>query len=106
MPLFLTQGLPENNTVPDGLAQYMQNHTGYERAWMGPWDHVRGAETEDDGTLKMGRAGWYDEVMRFYDQFLKGEEPAVQDPMVAIQTNDGKWRGEDVWPPADSSGYT
>ena len=62
VPLFLTQGLPENNTVPDGLAQYMQNHTGYERAWMGPWDHVRGAETEDDGTLKMGRAGWYDEV--------------------------------------------
>ena len=106
VPLFLTQGLPENNTVPDGLAQYMQNHTGYERAWMGPWDHVRGAETEDDGTLKMGRAGWYDEVIRFYDQFLKGEEPAVEDPMIAIQTNDGKWRGEDVWPPADASNYT
>ena len=106
VPLFLTQGLPENNTVPDGLAQYMQNHIGYERAWMGPWDHVRGAETEDDGTLKMGRAGWYDEVIRFYDRFLKGVEPEVKDPMIAIQTNDGKWRGEKVWPPADASDYT
>ena len=26
--------------------------------------------------------------------------------MIAVQTNDGKWRGEDVWPPADSTGYT
>ena len=106
VPLFLTQGLPENNTVPDGLAQYMENHTGYERAWLGPWDHVRGAETNDEGQLLMGREGWYDEVNRFYDRFLKGEEPAVDDPLIAIQTNDGKWRGEEEWPPADSAGYT
>ncbi len=106
VPLFLTQGLTENNTVSDGTAQYLQNHTGYERAWLGPWDHVRGNETEDDGTLKMGRAGWFGEVMRFYDRFLKGEKPRVKDPMVAVQTNDGKWRGEETWPPADSTGYT
>ena len=106
VPLFLTQGLPENNTVPDGLAQYMENHTGFERAWIGPWDHVRGAETDDEGRLLMGRAGWYDEVIRFYDRFLKGEEPAVEDPMIAIQTNDGKWRGEEIWPPADAASFT
>ena len=23
-----------------------------------------------------------------------------------MQTNDGKWRGESAWPPADASGYT
>ena len=72
VPLFLTQGLTENNTVADGTAQYLQNHTGYERAWLGPWEHVRGNETDESGRLKMGRAGWFDEVMRFYDQFLKG----------------------------------
>jgi hypothetical protein len=54
----------------------------------------------------MGRKGWYDEVVRFYDKFLKGTEPSVQDPMIAVQTNDGKWRGEDVWPPADASQFT
>ncbi len=106
VPLFLTQGLTENNTVADGTAQYLQNHTGYERAWLGPWDHVRGNETEDDGRLKMGRAGWFDEVIRFYDRFLKGVKPRVKDPMIAVQTNDGVWRGEQVWPPADSIGYT
>ena len=54
----------------------------------------------------MGRAGWFDEVMRFYDRFLKGAAPEVVDPMIAVQTNDGKWRGEDQWPSADSAGYT
>src|SRR5215208_2575628 len=106
VPLFLTQGLTENNTVADGLQQYLDNHTGYERAWLGPWEHVRGNETEDDGRLKMGRAGWFDEVMRFYDLFLKGIKSKVKDPMIAVQTNDGKWRAENTWPPADSTGYT
>ncbi len=106
VPLFLTAGLPENNTVSDGLAQYMENHTGYERAWLGPWDHVRGNDTDSDGRLHMGRSGWFDEVMRFYDRFLKGIEPSVEDPPVAVQTNDGKWRGEDVWPPTDAAGYS
>lgn len=106
VPLFLTQGLTENNTVADGTAQYLQNHTGYERAWLGPWEHVRGNERDDSGRLKMGRDGWFDEVMRFYDRFLKGETPTVDDPPVAVQTNDGKWRAEDSWPPADSTAFT
>jgi predicted acyl esterase len=106
VPLFLTQGLTENNTVSDGLQQYLANHPGYERAWLGPWDHVRGNETDENGRLKMGRAGWFDEVMRFYDRFLKGLTPTVGDPPIAVQTNDGKWRSEAVWPPADRTDYT
>ena len=106
MPLFLTQGLTENNTVADGTAQYLQNHQGYERAWLGPWEHVRGNERDENGRLKMGREGWFDEVMRFYDRFLKGDTPSVTDPQFAVQTNDGKWRAEDQWPPADAVNYT
>ena len=107
VPLLLTQGLTENNTVADGLQQYLDNHSGYERAWLGPWEHVRGNETDPEtGRLKMGRAGWFDEVMRFYDRFLKGVSPTVGDPPVAVQTNDGKWRSEARWPPADRSDYT
>ena len=105
VPLFLTQGLTENNTVSDGTAQYMRKHKGYQRAWLGPWDHVRGNETDGDGRLLMGRKGWFAEVMRFYDRFLKGERPK-RDPRIAVQTNDGKWRAEKVWPPADATGYT
>src|SRR3954454_6072320 len=106
VPLFLTQGLTENNTVADGLQQYLDNHTGYERAWLGPWQHLRGNETDDSGRLKMGRAGWFDEVMRFYDLHLKGVKSKVKDPMIAVQTNDGKWRSEAQWPPADMSEHT
>ncbi|HEX7300942.1 MAG TPA: CocE/NonD family hydrolase [Solirubrobacteraceae bacterium] len=106
VPLFLTQGLTENNTVSDGTAQYLASHGGYERAWLGPWEHVRGNETDDNGRLKMGRAGFFDEVMRFYDRFLKGVAPTVQDPQIAVQTNDGKWRAEQSWPPVDAKGYT
>ena len=106
VPLFLTQGLTENNTVADGMAQYLENHTGYERAWLGPWEHVRGNEADESGRLKMGRAGWFDEVMRFYDRFLKGAEPATEDPLVAVQTNDGRWRAESAWPPADATSFT
>ena len=118
MPLFLAQGLTENNTVPDGMEEYLENHTGPERGWLGPWEHVRGNETCADGDastgcddtnvgrLKVGRQGWFDEVMRFYDQHLKGQAPAVQDPPFAVQTNDGKWRAEQQWPPADSQAYT
>src|SRR3954470_2418208 len=106
VPLFLTQGLTENNTVADGLQQYLDNHEGYERGWLGPWEHVRGNETDDSGKLKMGRAGWYDEVMRYYDRFLKGITPTVEDPPFAVQTNDGKWRSEAQWPPADRTDYS
>jgi predicted acyl esterase len=106
VPLFLTQGLTENNTVADGTAQYLQNHTGYERGWLGPWEHVRGNETDESGRLLMGRAGWFDEVMRFYDRFLKGVRSKVKDPQFAVQTNDGTWRAEPQWPPVDSTGYT
>jgi uncharacterized protein len=118
VPLFLTQGLTENNTVGDGLQEYLENHTGYERGWLGPWEHVRGNEkcAEGDGstgcddtnvgTLKDGRAGFFDEVMRFYGKFLKGETPAEEDPPFAVQTNDGKWRSEAQWPPADAKTYT
>jgi uncharacterized protein len=118
VPLFLTQGLTENNTVADGLQEYLANHTGYERGWLGPWEHVRGNERcaagdsstgcddSNVGRLKMGRAGWFDEVMRFYSRFLKGQAPAVNDPPFAVQTNDGTWRAEKQWPPADASTYT
>jgi predicted acyl esterase len=118
VPLFVTQGLTENNTVGDGLQEYLTNHTGYERGWLGPWEHVRGNEkcasgdgstgcdATNVGRLKEGRAGWFDEVMRFYGNYLKGDTPTVADPPFAVQTNDGKWRSEAQWPPADMKTYT
>jgi uncharacterized protein len=101
-PLFLTQGLLENNTKPDGAADAFNAVAGPKRAWLGMWDHVRGNQTDDQGRLSMGRKGWFDETMRFYDRYLKGQKPPVKDPKIAVETNDGKWRAESAWPPHDA----
>jgi putative CocE/NonD family hydrolase len=102
-PLFITQGFIENNTKPEDVEEYLDNHHGVERGWMGQWEHVRGNETNEQGQLLQGRAGFFDEVMRFYDRYLKGDKPAVRDPAFAIEDNTGAWRAQPVWPLVTSS---
>jgi predicted acyl esterase len=100
-PLFLTQGFLENNTKPDGAFDFYNNVAGPKRAWFGMWDHIRGNDVDEDGRLLMGRQGWFDESMRFYDRHLKGAT-VPDDPPIALESSDGKWRAEDAWPPADA----
>ncbi|MBC8091297.1 MAG: CocE/NonD family hydrolase [Pseudonocardia sp.] len=102
-PLFVTQGLLEWNTEPEAIQEYLDNHQGPERGWLGPWDHVRGNDRTPDERLAMGREGWFDETMSFYDQYLKGIEPAVRYPAYAIQDSTGTWRAQDTWPVVDGS---
>ncbi|HWL98286.1 MAG TPA: CocE/NonD family hydrolase [Nocardioidaceae bacterium] len=97
-PLFVTQGFIEPNTKPEDMEQYLDNHRGPERGWLGQWDHVRGNETDAAGRLLMGRAGWFDEVMRFYDQHVRGVDPAVSDPAYALEDSLGNWRAQRTWP--------
>ena len=97
-PLFVTQGFIENNTKPEDMEEYLDNHHGVERGWLGQWEHVRGNERNEQGQLLMGRAGFFDEVMRFYDRFLKGIRPAVHDPAFATEDNTGAWRAQPTWP--------
>ena len=59
------------------------------------WDHVRGNDTDEDGRLLMGRQGWFDETMRFYDRYLKGAT-VPDDPPIAVESSDGKWRAENA----------
>jgi hypothetical protein len=104
-PLFLTQGFIEDNTKPDGAWDLYNGLAGPKRAWFGMWDHVRGNDTDENGRLKMGRAGWFDEVMRFYDRYVKGDAGDT-DPPNAVESSDGTWRSETAWPPADSQKVT
>jgi predicted acyl esterase len=105
-PLLLTQGFIENNTKPDGAYDFWNGMAGPKRAWFGMWDHVRGNDTDASGRLAMGRAGWFDEVMRWYDKYLKGISPKVADPPIAVESGDGRWRSETHWPPTDAKTYT
>lgn len=98
VPLFVTQGTIEDNTKPEDFEQYLRNHTGPERGWIGPWEHVRGNDVTSDGRLKMGRTGWFTEVMAFYDRYLKGDQSTNPFPPYAVQDNRGTWRAEQSWP--------
>lgn len=106
VPLFLTQGFLEDNTKPDGAFAFFDALAGPKRAWFGMWDHVRGNQRNGAGRLMMGRAGWFDEVGRFFDHHVRDvplrEAPTDRDPAVAVQTSDGSWRAEAAWPPSDS----
>ena len=105
-PLFMTQGFLENNTKPDGSYEFFNNVAGPKQAWFGMWEHVRGNDKDEEGRLRMGREGWFDETMRFYDRYLKGVTPTVKDPKIALESSDGKWREEQKWPPADGLSTT
>ncbi|GAB3271388.1 CocE/NonD family hydrolase [Kineosporia babensis] len=102
-PLFVTQGFTEWNTEAEGMQQFLDNHEGPERGWLGPWDHVRGNDRFENGDLKMGRGGWFKELFAFYDEHLKGVEPATEYPAFAVQDSNGQWRGMKAWPTADAA---
>lgn len=102
-PLFATQGFLEFITETHGMQAYLANHEGPQRAWLGQWDHKRGNQVDAEGRLEMGREGWFEETMAFYDQYLKGVEPSVEYPTFAVQGSDGNWRAQDTWPVVDES---
>jgi uncharacterized protein len=97
-PLFVTAGFIEPNTKPEDMATYLAHHVGPERGWLGQWEHVRGNDVDEAGRLKMGRSGWFDEVMRFFDKHLLGVDPPVTDPPFAIEDNLADWRAQSTWP--------
>ncbi|MEV5810439.1 CocE/NonD family hydrolase [Streptomyces parvulus] len=100
-PLLFTQGLTETNTKPLGMEEFLANHRGVERGWIGPWDHVRGDERGPDGKLAMGREGWFGETLSFFDEHLKDLAPQERLPNYAVQDNTGVWRAEKAWPATD-----
>ena len=101
VPFLMTTGFLDANTNIGAKAiDFYNGLAGEKRLWLGWWDHVRGNDLEGD-QLAMGRPGWFEEVMRFYDKHLKGIQPSVQDPAVVVQGSDGAWRSEQKWPPAD-----
>ncbi|MGH3117485.1 MAG: CocE/NonD family hydrolase [Gaiellales bacterium] len=105
-PLFLTQGFLETNTKPDGGFDLFNDLAGPNRAWFGQFDHVRGWETDEDGHYLTGRDEFAEEMMRFFDHYVKGvpmaQAPVVDDPNVVVQDALGRYRGEESWPPKDS----
>jgi predicted acyl esterase len=102
VPFLMTHGFLDINTNIGAKAiDFFNVLQGPKRLWLGWWDHVRGDDMAGD-RLAMGRAGWYDEVMRFLDEHVRGVPSTPRDPAMAIQDSDGRWRAEAAWPPADA----
>ncbi|MEU4051967.1 CocE/NonD family hydrolase [Streptomyces olivaceus] len=102
-PLLFTQGTTETNTLPVGMEEFLDHHNGPQRAWIGPWDHVRGNDRTQDGKFAMGRATWFEETLSFFDEHLKGVDPKTRYPDYAVQDNLGNWRAEKTWPAENRS---
>lgn len=116
-PTFLMAGFLEDNTKPDHVWTLWNNLAGTEnRGWFGQWDHVRGTDRGTDegdeeffGKALAGREGFAEEAARFLDRHVKGlppdEAPTHLDPKIAVQSNDGGFRSEPAWPPAEVERY-
>jgi predicted acyl esterase len=72
-------------------------YRGEQRGWFGQWDHVRGNESE-----LVGREGFLEEAMAFFDHHLKGGPKPHYPGNVEVQDGEGRWRTEAAWPPADA----
>lgn len=110
-PTFLMAGFLEDNTKPDHVWALFNNLSGTEnRGWFGQWDHIRGTDRGiDDADAEFfekplaGREGFAAEAARFLDVHVKGVPRAdvPADPKLVVQSNDGSFREEQAWPPAD-----
>lgn len=105
VPTFITTGYLDTATnVGAGAIDLFETLEGPKRLWVGWWDHVRGNDTVGD-QLAMGREGFFDEVMAWYDEHLKGVAPTVDYPTIAAQGSDGVWRAEETWRAADAADF-
>ena len=106
VPTFVTIGYRDNATnIGAGAIDFFNALAGPKKLWVGWWEHDRGNDMVGDA-LAIGREGFFDEVMAFYDEHLKGIRGTGQPtPTVAAQGSDGTWRAESSFPPADARTY-
>ena len=98
VPIMWSHGFLDANTKPDNFLDTWEGYRGWSRGWFGQYDHVRGNENK-----LIGRDGFLDEAMSFFDHFLKGEPLPKYPAKVEVQDGEGKWRTESAWPPVDAS---
>jgi predicted acyl esterase len=101
VPSLWSFGFNDVNTKPTNIFDVYSKLTGPKRAWFGQWHHVRGNEDAE-----VGREGFMDEAMNWFDHYLKGLPLNKKLPKHEIQDGDGNWRTEASYPPADAVGRT
>lgn len=98
VPIMWSHGFNDANTKPDNFMDTWEGYRGWHRGWFGQWDHVRGNESD-----LVGREGFLEEAMDFFDHYLKGEPLPEFPGRVEVQDGEGRWRTEGEWPPSDAN---
>ena len=97
VPVFWTHGFFDMQTKANNFMPVWSEIESVKRGWFHQSDHARGSEVQ-----RVGRDGWMEEAMLFLEEHLMGA-PTADLPAVEVQDNEGNWRSEDAWPPADAS---
>ncbi|MDA0925773.1 MAG: CocE/NonD family hydrolase [archaeon] len=116
--VYLVWGLQDWNVDPYHAFptyQLMRDAGINARAIAGQWAHNYPDQPDRHSEMtsgygaeaypNMSRMDWAVELYGWFNYYLKdiGEEP---EPMVQIQTHDGKWHVEETWPPEDMTWWT
>jgi len=102
VPTLWEHGFLDANAKPDNFLDVYSALRGPRRVWAGQWEHDRPTEE------LIGRKGFYEESMRWFDRYVKGlpeeQAPVGSDPGAEIEDG-GKqtWRAEAQWPPDDAA---
>ncbi|MEA3165642.1 MAG: hypothetical protein QOJ26_508 [Thermoplasmata archaeon] len=116
--VFYIQGLQDWNVkdhMMEGWIDALQDSGAPFKAWLGQWAHAwpqdaPGASCEDNATTgpETCRNDWWNRTLvAWFDQTLKGIDTGILDaPPVQVQDDDGLWRHEARWPPADVAWHT
>lgn len=98
--VFYIHGLQDWNVKPHNLDEWLDQiqDSGVDyKVWLGQWGHAWPAR--DDW--------WNVTLLAWFDEQLKGMETGILDaPAVQVQDDEGRWRHEERWPPADTETRT
>ncbi|HVM11484.1 MAG TPA: CocE/NonD family hydrolase [Actinomycetota bacterium] len=98
-----SHGFNDINTKPDQIfgvyGRLNDLPKSNHRAWFGGWAHWRGNESQHTG-----RTGFLEESLDWFDHYLRGRPfrySVNEKNVVEVQDNEGRWRTEATYPPAD-----
>lgn len=94
VPILWSQGFADTQVKPDQFLPVWSTLTGDSHGVFGQAGHNFGT-----------RADRITQTVAFLAHHLE-DVPARDEPVVKVQDNDGRWRGEEAWPPADAEPYT
>ena len=93
-PMLFAHGWEDGNVAPPGFPSLWANVTSEKRLWVEQHGHG----------VPASKTAYHEYVHRWMDYWLLGRQNgALLLPPVIIEDNNGKFRAEQDWPPADTS---